>query len=260
MPHNTFMGGPMITGAPFPPGPTHLPEPEFVLPARPVPPVMPSLPLDRGTPSGLANGFTVGGTTRPIPADFGSVHQGDNAFTDETAQMMASSQQPMRPGTPVPWGAMPAGKASGPTMGSDPMMALAPGKPSPAVMPAAQTPGAPQGATLVKVLKQLQDSLYPSERELAADQLTACDWHKNPQVVQALVTAARADPAPMVRAGCIRALVQMQVNTIPAVTAVQALKDDADSRVRQEAEQALTAMMAAPAPQADSSVRPASVR
>jgi hypothetical protein len=115
---------------------------------------------------------------------------------------------------------------------------------------------APREAGPVQMLTVLRDSLYPSQREWAADQLASGDWRSRPEVVEALATAARQDPAPMVRAGCVRALAQIQVNTVPVRTAVQALKDDPDPRVRQEAEQALGALQAAPAPPEHSSVQP----
>ena len=46
----------------------------------------------------------------------------------------------------------------------------------------------------------------PSEREMAVDRLARRDWRTEPTVVNALVTAAKADPAPLVRASCVRAL------------------------------------------------------
>jgi hypothetical protein len=89
------------------------------------------------------------------------------------------------------------------------------------------------------LLTTLRGSLYPSQREWAADRLTACDWRANPQIVDALVTAARNDPAPLVRAGCLRALAHMGATSEPAVNAARDLRSDADARVRQEAENTL---------------------
>jgi hypothetical protein len=84
----------------------------------------------------------------------------------------------------------------------------------------------------------LRDSLYPSQREWAAESMAAVDWRTHPQVVQALTTAAKEDPAPSVRASCVRCLAAMKVNTVSVVTVVQGLKSDKDPRVRQEAERA----------------------
>jgi hypothetical protein len=95
-----------------------------------------------------------------------------------------------------------------------------------------------------ELLIALRTSLYPSQREWAADRLTSCDWRAEPQVVDGLVTTARVDPAPMVRCGCLRALARMQASCPPAVAVAKDLKNDADPRVRQEAEQALNTLMA----------------
>ncbi|MFL5240489.1 MAG: HEAT repeat domain-containing protein [Gemmataceae bacterium] len=86
----------------------------------------------------------------------------------------------------------------------------------------------------------LKESIYPSQREWAAEQLSACDWHKSLEVVPELLKAAKEDSAATVRAGCIRCLARMNVNTVPTVLAIQAMKKDADPRVQTEAEQALS--------------------
>jgi hypothetical protein len=146
---------PMPAGAP--PGP---PDPFCGRQVVHVPP-SPPWPMDQGIPSGATNAFTHGGTTRPIPADFG-------------------------------------------------------------------TP---------------QD---PSQREWAAECLARQDWRAQPQILGALVTAARVDPAAAVRAGCVRALGKMKANTLPVVQTVQSLKSDRDPRVRQEVDETLAALGAAP--------------
>jgi hypothetical protein len=107
------------------------------------------------------------------------------------------------------------------------------------------------------LLHVLRDSIYPSQREWAADQLAECDWKLNTPVVDAMVTAAREDPAATVRAGCVRCLGRMHANTVPVVMAVQSLKADADPRVRTEVQEALATlapglpMSVEPAPAAD---------
>ena len=77
-------------------------------------------------------------------------------------------------------------------------------------------------------------------REWAAESMATVDWRTYPQVVQALTTAAKEDPAATVRAGCVRGLAKMKANTAPVVTVVRDLRKDTDPRVRQEAEQALS--------------------
>jgi len=115
--------------------------------------------------------------------------------------------------------------------------------PDPGFMPANQPlTGMPSGQPVPQLVGMLKDSLYPSQREWAADCLTSCDWRTHPEVVQALVAGASKDPAATVRAGCVRALAKMNVNTPPVLSAIWALKADADPRVTQEAEQALAGL------------------
>jgi hypothetical protein len=98
----------------------------------------------------------------------------------------------------------------------------------------------PTPENIQQMLVALRDSLYPSQRELAAQSMAAADWRTHPQVVQALTTAAKEDPAATVRAGCVRCLANMKASTPPVVLVVRGLKNDNDPRVRQEAERALS--------------------
>jgi hypothetical protein len=99
--------------------------------------------------------------------------------------------------------------------------------------------------TLHQMEIALRDSLYPSQRELAAQSLATADWHSHPTVVQLLTKAAKEDPAATVRATCVRCLANMHVNTGSVLTVVRGLKNDTDARVRQEAERALSILGAA---------------
>jgi hypothetical protein len=101
------------------------------------------------------------------------------------------------------------------------------------------------GLSASELLMTLQTSLYPSQREWAVDRLTAADWHADARIVDGLVKAARVDPAPLVRAGCLRALARMRATCEPAVSAARDLKGDSDPRVRQEAEATLGVLQAA---------------
>ena len=56
-------------------------------------------------------------------------------------------------------------------------------------------------------LRVLKEALLPSQREAAADSLCKVDWKVCPQVVDALMSAAKEDPAATVRASCVRCLV-----------------------------------------------------
>jgi hypothetical protein len=189
--------------------------------------MMPGAPMMGSGPAaeGLANAFTNGGTSRPIPAEAGLAYQGHNAFQEGGMNVMPRQPRMLPPGM-MPPGYYPQ-VAMAPPPGYYPQMAYAPPPPT---------------AGLVRVL---HDSLLPSEREMAADQLAHYDWHGQPHLVAALVEAARADPAATVRASCVHALAKMKANTLPVVQAVQGLKKDPDVRVRQEVDQAL-AVFAAP--------------
>jgi hypothetical protein len=107
-------------------------------------------------------------------------------------------------------------------------------------------PGGEQAAephVLSQLLEMLEDSMYPSQREWAADKLATYDWRIHGTVAQALMNSARKDPAATVRAACIRSLGKMNITTVPAITTIQALKTDRDLRVRQEAEQTLVTLI-----------------
>jgi hypothetical protein len=184
--------------------------------------VMMPPPGNQGWPDGEGNAFTRPSTTRPVPADYGRSYQIPNAFPTPPQQM----PYPVTPAGYSPYGA-----------------ALLPPGAAPVVNPA--WPLQSSGVQTAHLLAVLRGSALPSEREVAADYLSRCDWRFDPNVVTGLVQAAHSDPAPAVRASCVRALGRMKVNTVPVVSAVMALKSDRDVRVRQEVEQAL-AVMAAP--------------
>jgi hypothetical protein len=92
---------------------------------------------------------------------------------------------------------------------------------------------------VAQMLGVLKDSVYPSQREYAAECLSNVDWRTNPQVADSLLTAARQDPAASVRAGCVRCLAKMNLDSTAMMNTLQALKMDTDPRVRQEVEAAL---------------------
>jgi hypothetical protein len=277
----------MPPAIPFPTMPASPPPP----PPNPYPLTRPiyqrPMPPDQGVPSGLANAFTVtSGTTRPIPANFGPPPVAANAFTDTEhslrqsqgdtmaavpPEMVNGFSTPTPPRTPDLPPNLPSSMAlamAGPMgpAGFGPGMNYGGPPANPTMMAQARPPmlqALPQahagGTNSHQLMAVLKDSLYPSQREWAADCLSRQDWRVQPQVVQALLTAAREDPAATVRAGCVRALAHMKVNILPVVGAVQALKADADPRVRQEVEEALPALGVAPQTQPDANVRPASL-
>src|SRR5262249_28899724 len=125
--------------------------------------------------------------------------------------------------------------------------------------PSAVAPPASGPGSTAQRMAVLRDSLLPTQRADAAEALAQHDWHKEPQVVDALLKAAKEDPAPLVRAECVRSLGRLGVNTVPVVATCEALKNDQnqDPRVRREAEQALFALKGDGATN-DHAVRPVS--
>ena len=235
------------------------------MPPGPIPPRgpmqrMPPMPppvADMGIPSGMGNAFTVAGTRRPIPADFGGTPQGFNGFADGVTEGEGSPPRSYGMGmpgmTPPP---MQNRVAMGPQMpmGLNPLMSVPPTPVAPAQAVAAARP-----TDVPQLLTTLKDSVLPSEREWAAEQLSEQNWHAQPQVVQNLMTAAQSDPAATVRATCVHALAHMQAATKEVGALVQTLKSDRDPRVRQEAEEAADALGNAAAPR-DFGIQPASHR
>jgi len=111
-----------------------------------------------------------------------------------------------------------------------------------------QQSAAPAAQNPQQLMLTLKDALYPSHREWAAEALASTDWKNNPGIVDALVLSAKEDPAATVRAGAVRALGRMHANSTTVVTTLQGLRSDADPRVRQDVEQALTSMNVPSAP------------
>jgi hypothetical protein len=127
-----------------------------------------------------------------------------------------------------------------------------PPAPAPAVYPPALL-GKPitsqaqpmQGAenlTPAMLLKMLEESDYPSQREWAADQLAVQSARSSPQVVDALMTAARKDPAATVRSCCVRCLARIGVQTTPMTSLLKDLQKDPDPRVRDAVGESMQAL------------------
>jgi hypothetical protein len=102
--------------------------------------------------------------------------------------------------------------------------------------------------SVLDMVSVLKTSTYPSQREWAANNLASPEWREHPAVVPALVIAARDDPAPTVRSGCVHNLARMGVTAEPVLATLRQLKNDADPRVRVEAERALTRLSIDPRP------------
>jgi hypothetical protein len=220
-------------------------------PSRPIytappPPQM----LDPYLVRDMHNAFTVADSSRRmIPADAGSTPMIPNAFSPGTNGNGFSIMPSLMPPTavdPSAAGQRPADRPAaeprqvassryGPVGASSTPVALD----HPVAVPSEESQSA-------KWLVTLSDSDYPSEREWAAERLGRLSWRAEPQIVTALVKAAREDVAPTVRAACIRTLARMKANTPQVLTQVRALQDDSDARVRQEVEQALGVLLTEP--------------
>jgi hypothetical protein len=198
---------------------------------------------DSGVPGAMGNAFTLPATSRPIPADFGGTPQEPNGFDPLTRGgqgapprvygmgMAGAYRQPMSNMV-----------AMGPQapMGVNPLMSVPPTPPNMQAV-ASSTTSASSGS-VPQLLAALKDSLCPSEREAAAEQLSELNWRMQPLVVESLMKSAREDPAATVRAACVHALAHMKVDTPAACALVRDMRSDRDPHVRQEAEEALNAL------------------
>jgi hypothetical protein len=96
----------------------------------------------------------------------------------------------------------------------------------------------PESQAVAQLIQTLYESAYPAQREWAAQTLATYDHRAHPQVLQALCTAARQDPAGSVRAGCVYSLSRIGIQGEPVLSTLQTLRTDSDPRVRQDVEEA----------------------
>jgi hypothetical protein len=263
-------------------------EPDYRRPPAPPQPQIPKPP--EPNKMDMSNAFTQPGPANPAPMPV----QAGNAFTaappagptpDSSGAFPVTQGydrhiygNPMGRGMPypMPYGPMPYGPMSPPgylpTPAAPVAQAIRPAgyvmpAPAPAPAPAVAVANRPAGpvdgllphpASMAtpEAVAMLHDSVYPSQREWAALKLATLEWRSNPDAVLALLTAAREDPAPSVRAACIHGLAQMRVNTLPVVNTIQGLKGDADPRVQRAVEEALATL--APGAPAAAPSQPAS--
>lgn len=234
---------PGLTMGPLPPGP------QMNMPTPPLPATAMQRPMnmaaDAGVPNAMANAFTLAGTSRPIPADFGGTPQEPNGFAPPVREGQGSPPRAYGMGTGTPGAYRPQmsnmmAMQQPAAMGVNPLMTV---PPSPSYGQAVASPAASAQPTGVpQMLAALKDSLRPSEREAAAEQLSELNWRIQPQVVASLMKAAHDDPAATVRAACIHALAHMKVDSPAALDLVRQLKSDRDAQVRHEAEEAQNAL------------------
>jgi hypothetical protein len=115
------------------------------------------------------------------------------------------------------------------------LLASQPMQPAPHLAAATAQPALPQsGTTPAQIMTILQNGATAQQRIWAAVTLSTVDGWTNPDVMQALISTARRDADPSVRAVCVRCIGRMNVCTLPVVKAVQEMKSDRDPTVRAE--------------------------
>ena len=176
---------------------------------------------------GMANAFTSVPNQRPIPSDVASTVVMQNAFNPTMPKEGDIPAQGFSPQGINPNNAMAQSMASGQMPAN--MMAYI--QPESTVMPV--------DTVLMENVVMLKNANQPSQREYAADQLSKIRGVSMNLAVQALATAVKEDPAPLVRAACIRSLTRMKINTIEVLEVINEKKTDLDPRVRMEADQAI---------------------
>jgi hypothetical protein len=176
---------------------------------------------------GMANAFTSVPNQRPIPSDVASTVVMQNAFNPGMQKEGNMPAQGFSPQGINPNYAMAQSMASGQMPAN--MMAYI--QPEPTIMPV--------DTVLMENVVMLKNANQPSQREYAADQLSKIRGASMNLAVQALATAVKEDPAPLVRAACIRSLTRMKINTIEVLEVINEKKTDLDPRVRMEADQAI---------------------
>ncbi len=181
----------------------------------------------------------------PVPGAFGGPPPAPNPIA--MGQAAPRGMSPMLP--PSPYGPVVRMPMPGNDTGKGDQLAKAPTPNNGVAQAAYRTPAtvAEGGLTPQLLVRQLHESLYPSQRELAAEKLASFDPKQADGAVQALAQAVREDPAAMVRATCVRALARMRANTSPARSAIEAAKHDADPRVRTAADEAMSVLLPADA-------------
>ena len=176
---------------------------------------------------GMANAFTSVPNQRPIPSDVESTVAMQNAFNPTIPKEGDMPAQGFSP--------------QGINLNNDMARSMASGQ-MPANMMAYIQPESnviPADTVLMENVVMLKNANQPSLRENAADQLSKTRGVSMNLAVQALATAVKEDPAPMVRAACIRSLTRMKINTIEVLEVINEKKTDLDPRVRMEADQAI---------------------
>lgn len=255
------------------------------MPAPGMPPSLPAPPALVDTDP--SNAFTTvvkePAHSKSVPSEQANAFDGTRPTPPMQPYQMPQGMPPMPPRgyagmPPMPPGVMPAyGQAPPPPgvmLAGYPRPGMVPaGYPNPNMMPAGYVnpnmmparapmmapPAGPPVADAQQLLLVLRSSLFPSNREWAAEQLGATGG--NPVVVEMLLQSAKNDPAPTVREACVRNLGKMNANTPNVVEALTALQKDENDSVRNEVTRTLSKLQTASQPGSfRSPIQPASMR
>ena len=88
-------------------------------------------------------------------------------------------------------------------------------------------------------VQKLKDAVDPTEREMAAMTLTLSDARNSPEVIDALVTAAKSDQAASVRVCLVRCLYRLAAESPQVVPVIQQLQADPADDVSRTAQLAM---------------------
>lgn len=85
---------------------------------------------------------------------------------------------------------------------------------------------------VIRLIGCLRDDMMPSMREIAAESLAQSSGRTRSEVIAALAEAAEKDPAPTVRACCVRCLTAISTSSPECMAALLKIKADSDSMIR----------------------------
>jgi hypothetical protein len=107
----------------------------------------------------------------------------------------------------------------------------------------------PQDGAVVnhhQMLALLRESIYPEQREWAAENMSSFDWHLSPEIAEGLMTTAQKDTVVAVRTACIRCMVRMEINTPQVRNVLETLKTEKEPQIQKEAKKALAKLASHP--------------
>jgi len=230
-------------------GPTAVPSPRHVPPQRPLPP-LPAINGAMGSTTATTNvprelpvpqphvPLVTNEVRPPLPPPQPPI----NRYDTQTAVHSRDPYHPLNAGMVAPPLVQGVQGPISPTAWTRGPLPPAPQSPVPPPHTAPRNPDELQAVILRNTLflvSVLQSSGVPAQREWAAARLEVVDPAAHPFAVEALVTAAKTDPMPAVRARAIRTLSLMGAHTPSVLALFRQAARDADPRIREQAVEAL---------------------